>query len=188
MPSTNLTNLSLEPMGRETAAKLVRRLLAGYPNLSAADPEAYIAALIETMEGYPKWAGERAIMRVDQESADFSPSEKKLRLWLEELLHPIASASRYDKQSAEQLAEREWLERQSKETSPEGRTAIADRFKDALRAGGLKFDGDAPSSASIDADRERLMKMSNLSREQFDQIPAAPNRGDYWHGVRWRRA
>jgi hypothetical protein len=175
-------------MGREMAAKLVRRLLAGYPNLTAADPEAYLTALIEVMQGYPVWAGERAITRVDPENKDFPPSDKRLRSWLDEYVRPVVFANQYAQQSAEQLAEREWLERQSKETSPEGRTAIADRFKDALRAGGLKFDGDAPEQASIDADRERLMKMGNLSREQFDQIPAAPNRGDYWHGVRWRRA
>src|SRR5262249_2371794 len=74
----------LDPMGAEKAARLVRRLLAGFPNLGAHDPEGYIAVLTKAMSEYPHWAGQEVIVRVGQtENAQFPPSERTLRAWLD---------------------------------------------------------------------------------------------------------
>jgi hypothetical protein len=104
LPSS--TNGSLTPMGREMATKLVRRLLAGYPNLAAHDPEGYLAALIGAMEQYPKWAGERAVMRVDEQNKIFPPTEKVLRAWLEEFIAPMRYAHEWEEKARRQIAER----------------------------------------------------------------------------------
>lgn len=102
--STNGSKLA--PMGRETAVKLVRRLLAGYPNLSAHDPEGYLAVMIETMEKYPQWAGERTTMRVDERNNSFPPTEKDLRSWLEEFMSPARFATAWDGRARLQISER----------------------------------------------------------------------------------
>jgi hypothetical protein len=84
-------------------------LLAGYPNLkNLADPEAYQAALIETMAKYPVWAGQRAILKVDESADDqFPPSEKTLRSWLEEFVRPFKFAAEWELRAAAQLKERD---------------------------------------------------------------------------------
>jgi hypothetical protein len=86
--------------------KLVRRLLAGYPNLAAHDPEGYLAALVGLMERYPKWAGGRAIMRVDEQNKSYAPTEPELRSWLEEYISPIRFAAEWDAKTRQQVAER----------------------------------------------------------------------------------
>lgn len=34
---------------------------------------------------------------------------------------------------------------------------------------------------------DTVMSKYRLTREQFDAIPNAPNRADYWQGVRWKK-
>jgi len=152
MHSENSMNSSLDltPMGREMAVKLVRRLLAGYSNLTAPDPQAYLAALVETMESYPQWAGERAIMRVEEENNQFPPSEKGLRVWLEEIVRPARFIAQHNERSAEQLAERDRLERLGKETDVEHRTKVVNRVLGDLQEWGFKFKslGDAAAKAT----------------------------------------
>ena len=104
---SNAASLALEPMPAEIATKLVRRLLAGYPNLkNVHDPDGYIAALTETMAGYPTWAGERTILRVDEKGDEFPPSEKTLRAWLNECVAPYKFAAEWNARVEEQLKER----------------------------------------------------------------------------------
>jgi hypothetical protein len=93
-------------MERQQAAKLVRRLLAGYPHLNAHDPEGYIAALVQVMESYPAWAGERAIVRVDAENAKFPPTDRVLRGWLEEHVRPYKFGEEWNRQARKQIAAR----------------------------------------------------------------------------------
>lgn len=105
-PSTPSTN-TLTAMDRPTAVKLVRRLLAGYPVLGAHDPEAYMAALIDTMSRYPAWAGERTIIRVDRDGdPKFPPAEAQLRKWLEEAVQPIRYAEEWSAAARRQIAQR----------------------------------------------------------------------------------
>lgn len=96
----------LEPMTRQMAAKLVRRLLAGYPNLNAHDPEGYIAALVQTVSDYPQWAGERIILRVDEERPEFPPAERVVRTWLEDAVRPHRFAAEWNARTLKQIAER----------------------------------------------------------------------------------
>jgi len=84
----------------------VRRLLAGYPNLGAHDPEGYIAALVAVMVEYPAWAGQRTILKVDEENTDFPPTDKRLRKWLDDAVRPYRFAEEWNARTAEQLAER----------------------------------------------------------------------------------
>ena len=109
-PTSTLASVSLEPMPVEMARKLTKRLLAGYPNLGAHDPEGYIAVMIDVMAQYPQWAGERAILKVDAENAQFPPSDKTLRKWLEEAVGPYRFAREWDARSNKQLEERKLLE------------------------------------------------------------------------------
>lgn len=81
----------------------MRRLLAGYPNLGAHDPEGYIAALIRVMAEYPQWAGERTIIKVDDEHADFPPSDKRLRTWLDEAVGPYRFAAEWEARAKKQI-------------------------------------------------------------------------------------
>lgn len=104
--SIALQNFSLNPMDQATAAKLVRRLLAGYPNLGAHDPEGYVVALVQTMSQYPKWAGERVILRVDEEGDRFPPTEKALRSWLNDAVSALRFAEQWNARATKQLAER----------------------------------------------------------------------------------
>lgn len=100
------TMRTLDPMRREEASKLVRRLLAGYPNLSAIDPKSYLAAMIEVMGEYPAWAGQQAVLKVDEENSQFPPSDKTLRKWLEDAVRPYRFAQEWDERSRKQIAER----------------------------------------------------------------------------------
>lgn len=88
------------------AVKLVKRLLAGYPNLNAHDPQGYISALVQTMEEFPKWAGERTVLKVDIENAQFPPTDKLLRKWLDDMIRPYRFAAEWDVRSKQQIAER----------------------------------------------------------------------------------
>lgn len=104
--STSMPKANLTPMDRAMAAKLVRRLLAGYPNLNAHDPEGYVAVLVQAMSGYPQWAGERAVLRVDAENMRFPPTEKVVRGWLEEAVAPFRFAEEWQRRARQQIADR----------------------------------------------------------------------------------
>lgn len=92
------------------ATKLTRRLLAGYPNLAAHDPEGYIAAMIAVMAEYPEWAGQRLIIKVDEENVEFPPPVPKLRKWLDEAIAPYRFAQEWEARTKAQLQERKALE------------------------------------------------------------------------------
>lgn len=108
--SRTLPKVDLSPIDRGTAAKLVRRLLAGYPSLNAHDPEGYIAALVQVMAEYPIWAGEMAILKVDSANAAFPPTDRQLRSWLNDSVRPWRYAAEWDARSHEQIAARPKME------------------------------------------------------------------------------
>jgi hypothetical protein len=90
----------------ETARKLVRRFLAGYPNLAAHDPEGYVAEMIEAMSQYPQWAGERTIVKVDEKNDKFPPTVPQLRNWLDDAVRPYRFAQEWNTRSLKQIEER----------------------------------------------------------------------------------
>ncbi len=105
-PTTSSANM-LTPMDRATATKLVRRLLAGYPVLNAHDPEGYMAAMVQVMGEYPAWAGQQAVLRVDKDGdARFIPSDKQLRMWLDDAIRPYKFSAEWLARSVKQIAER----------------------------------------------------------------------------------
>lgn len=106
--STNyVSTVTLDPMTRGDATKLVRRLLAGFPSLSAHDPEGYLAAMVQVMAEYPLWAGQRAVLKVDEaENCQFPPTDRTLRKWLEDAVRPYRFAAQWEAQTRKQLAER----------------------------------------------------------------------------------
>lgn len=64
-------------------------------------------AMTEVMAAYPAWAGQQAIMRVD-ELADtkFPPTDRQLRAWLDDAVRPYRFAAEWNARSAKQIAER----------------------------------------------------------------------------------
>lgn len=129
----------LQPMTLEQAGKLVRRLLAGYPNLGTHDPEAYIAALVETMAQYPLWAGQQSIVKVDVQNASFPPTEKELRSWLDDAVSPYKFRKEWDERLEKQFALRAAFEGAAKPTvaaDPNIKSYSHSGFDDAVRAHG----------------------------------------------------
>ena len=86
--------------------RLVRRMLAGFPNLNAHDPEGYRIALIEVMSDYPIWAGEQAVLKAAEENPDYPPTGPRLRVWLAELVRPHRFVQEWNARSIKQIAER----------------------------------------------------------------------------------
>jgi hypothetical protein len=103
---STLHSVSLDPMPIATTRKLVRRLLAGYPNLAAHDPKGYLAEMIEVMSQYPEWAGQRAIVKVDEENTDFPPPVPKLRRWLDDAVRPYRFAHEWNARTQKQIEDR----------------------------------------------------------------------------------
>jgi hypothetical protein len=119
----------------ETARKLVKRLLAGYPNLVAHDPEGYFAEMIEVMSQYPEWAGQRAIAKVDEENADFAPPVPKLRKWLDDAVRPYRFTQEWNARSQKQIGER-LPEDGSRPEPVSGGGKVFSNFDDAVAAHG----------------------------------------------------
>jgi hypothetical protein len=128
--------VSLDPMSIEQATMLVKRLLAGFPNLAAHDPEGYVKALIEVMGTYPAWAGHSAIMKVDADN-EFPPSAKKLRVWLDDTVRPYRFAVAWNARSAKQIAESQQIPERP-ELPQEGRGQIYWNYDEAVSANGNK--------------------------------------------------
>jgi hypothetical protein len=121
----------------EMARKLVKRLLAGYPNLGAHDPDGYIAALISVMAEFPQWAGERSVLKVDAENSSFPPTEKELRKWLSDAVGPYRFAREWDARSKAQLEERKLLESKAPAAdADEQRGTIYSNYDEAFRLHG----------------------------------------------------
>lgn len=128
--------LSLEPMGLETAQVLRRRLLAGFPFLKAHDPDGYQTALDEVLSGYPRFAGERTIQRVDEERPEFPPSDRQLRSWLDDAVRPYRYAQEWNSRTKKQLAEREATEAAAGNLPIEPRGHIFTNYHEAVAANG----------------------------------------------------
>lgn len=87
--------------------------------------------MIEVMSGYPLWAGQRMIVRVDEENPQFPPSDRVLRTWLEDAVRPYRFVQEWEERAAKQLAEREQIEAKRepiKETASTERGQIITNF------------------------------------------------------------
>lgn len=132
--TSTLSSVSLDPMPIATARKLVKRLLAGFPNLGAHDPEGYIAALIEVMGAYPEWAGQRTIAKVDEIKTEFPMSDKTLRTWLDDQVRPYRFEAEWKARSAKQIEERQ--DAPAQPVPQEGRGQIYWNYDEAVAVNG----------------------------------------------------
>lgn len=135
-------NPQLKPMSELEAAELVDRLLRNYPNLNAHDPEGYIAALGEIMLVFPRWAGERAIVRMAEETPDFAPTGPRLRATLADIVRPYRYAVDWDARARRQMREREAQgakAQQHTEAAGEQRGKIDTNYAEAVAEHGRPF-------------------------------------------------
>jgi hypothetical protein len=115
--------------------KLVRRMLAGFQNLSAHDAEGYRIALIEVMSDYPIWAGEQAVLKAAEQNPDFPLTAPRLRIWLAELVRPHRFVEEWNARSQKQIAER--LPEHASTAEPvSGGGKVFSNFDDAVAAHG----------------------------------------------------
>jgi hypothetical protein len=106
--------------------------------LAAHDPEAYFAAMIAVMSEYPEWAGQRAIVKVDEENTDFPPPVPKLRKWLDDAVRPHRFTQEWNARSQKQIAER--LPEHASTAEPvSGGGKVFTNFDDAIAAHGRPF-------------------------------------------------
>lgn len=140
-------NPQLKPMSKLEAAELVDRLLRNYPNLNAHDPQGYITALGEIMLAFPKWAGERAIVRMAEESPDFPPPGPRLRLTLKEIVSPWRFVAEWDARTREQFRKREERETRQNEDDPATSAPRGKIYSDYYEALAAAADGRSPFGA-----------------------------------------
>jgi hypothetical protein len=166
MHAGNSANMcsDLTPMGKEEAARLTDRYLAGFAYLTLPDPRGYQAALIAVLVPYPKWAGMRVIERADPDRPNLPASAFLLRKWLEELVRPYRRSREWDKRSAEQLQERKLL------AAPEAKPKQSyEDFKKEMAACGLPIDG--KDRGEFWERPEEVLKKYGITQEQWSAIP-----------------
>ncbi len=154
------------PMTKQQAAKLVSRLLGGYPSLSLHDPETYIASVTALLCGFSWWVGERAIEKVSTESK-FVPSKAEVAAACQH----FAPSSRvrtwgddWDARSRAQLAERE-----RQEALPPPPKQTIEELRAEMRARGLNMGGPAGHTETPETVRAKL----GLTQEEWDALPDA---------------
>lgn len=87
---------------------MVNRLLGSYPSLNLHDPEVYIANLVTLLLDYPRWAGEKAIIKVKRETK-FLPTEAELYPALEDQVAVHRRARAWEQNASAMLDERKLL-------------------------------------------------------------------------------
>ena len=136
--SSGEQGVDLTKMTREQAEQLVDRLLAGFPQLNLRDPDGYVAALVQVLMQYPSWAGEQAVLHRVCENPDFPPSDRRLRLWLADIVSPHRFVHEWNTKAKMQLAERKTIEDQRKDqqagvsTEERGQIYDATQFAEAV--------------------------------------------------------
>lgn len=135
-------SVSLDPMTKEVAEKLTRRLLAGYPNLGAHDPEGYAVLMVAAFAEYPEWAGHRVIQRVDENNSRFPPSVAEVRSWFDDYLRPFRYCEAWIASAEKQLAERKESSPEltrDPTPSPQSSGAVFTDYEEACKAHGRPF-------------------------------------------------
>lgn len=78
-----------------------------------------------------------------QRTCKFPPSIAEVVEFIDDHIRRATFSTRYDEQSRKQLAEREQIEQERKDESPEHRKAVAERIKNELKESGLSFKKDS---------------------------------------------
>lgn len=101
-----VTTLTLTPMTKEEAAKLLKRLLASYPTLNLHDPKGYMANLTSLLTAYPLWVGERALPQIKTAAPEWPPAEGKVRRILEDVVRYQRYAAEWKEDAAHMIEDR----------------------------------------------------------------------------------
>ena len=160
-------------------------VFAAYRKDDFADPQTFLLQLGMVLERYDDKVIETVTHPVTgiQRECKFPPTIAEMTAFIEEHIRRSTYAAQYDARSREQLKERDAFYDEGKPEPLEHRTRIAEHIKNELRAKGFKFAGDEKINHSETP--ATVMAKHNLTQEQWDAIPDAPKRPDYWQGVRW---
>lgn len=172
---SEISKLSLSPMSRQEAAKMIRRYLGSFPSLNLHDPEVYVADLCTLLCNYPMWAGEQAIQKV-KETIKFPTTHAEIKPLLDDYVRLPKYQQEWDKNARLQIADTEAL-------AIEGPAVKRMSYED-LRA---KYDGpngepwglsnpDQQKQKSTKQIRDELI--ARIGQEAFDAIPDAKPRKD----------
>ena len=118
------------------------KIYASYPKDLFPDPEMFLRRLLEVLQRFPAEIVEKTcdpVTGIVRPYPHRSPSIGEVVTFMEELQRPALYASQYDQQSRKQLAERDRLEREGKETDPAYRAQVVNRVVGELQERGFKF-------------------------------------------------
>lgn len=170
------------PEALDLVGKLIER---AYPNYKVSD--GYIGNTAALMLDYPKSIAlaclhtTRGIVR----TCKYPPTPAEIVKWCEADLGHLQRAFEYDLRSAEQLRERERIERENAAESPEHRAAVIERIRAQMAAAGMPFEADRKHAHGETP--ETVKAKLQLSDADWNALPDAPRRGDFWQGVRWSK-
>ena len=177
-PAASEGHLTASSTASTDAMKLAmyhaKLILGSYRADQANDPEIYVTAISHLLSRYPKDIGARLTDPKDGVAGKYKwlPSVSEVREEAEALIE-AESAHRYRRQEMrkqfELRAEQETLD---KSESPEYRKKVVERIKNEMREHGFKFAGDEVKHRETP---ETVRKRLNISQEQWDAIPNAPN-------------
>lgn len=105
---SEVSRLSLNPMTKQEAAKLIRRYLGSFPSLNLHDPEVYVADLCTLLCNYPLWVGEKAIQKV-KETIKFPTTQAELKPLLDDHVRLPKYQQEWDRNARLQIADTEAL-------------------------------------------------------------------------------
>ena len=167
---SSVSSLTLKPMTKAEAGKLINRLMGSYPSHTAVDPEIYISALVSLFTGYPLWAGEKAIKKV-AETSEFLPTIAKVKPILEDQVQALRSAARWEADAQamqKRLAGPDFSE-------PAYRARMLERLQrlsSELRGASRSTDLNKKPEKTVSEIRDELVQQ--VGQAAFDAIPDAP--------------
>jgi len=161
----------------EAAEALTKVLAAAFPSNYVRD--GYVGTMAQVLVKYPRKVALRCVDPIDgiARECKFLPTVAEYTNWLERESQFLRRISDRESRIAAQLAEREYLEHEGREgdnADPEYRKRVAEKFKAALRAKGMKFDGELSKDDSVAA-RDHLKTAYDVTDEQIDALPSLPS-------------
>lgn len=179
--SSMISRTVMVKMTKQEAARLVRRMLGGFPSLNLHDPETYMATITAMLMGYSLKVGEQAIEKITATSK-FVPAPAEVKEALEECRPKPTYADIWNERAQIQLDERDEIERQRLLAPP--RKTKEEFFFDfyaEMEARGMHFKNRTVPHKET---RASVMEKLKITPEQFDAIPDAPKNPKYWDGER----
>jgi hypothetical protein len=170
-----MPTLTLIPMTKSQAGKIVKKMLGSYPSVNLHDPQTYAAAMCELLVKYPIWAAESAVNRAltGEESKFVPPTLGVLRPLLEAEVRVCRYAAEWDKRADEQRKLLAAPPRASRLTYAELKAKYGPNW--GISSGRPQPPTQAESRAAL---------IAQIGEEAFDAIPDAGIRTDDWQKLR----